>query len=148
VNAIWSRVPSRSGQVGLILLILAGIALAVAGPFVSDPITATRDLATTHGYIHGIAAMVGIPALSLQSLGVDQSFWLPPARVCAVARLSELRQIKTLWRRSRSRRNFGHSDFGSIEKLGALSNPGMATPVTLTIVGFASLQRARVPIRP
>jgi diguanylate cyclase (GGDEF)-like protein/PAS domain S-box-containing protein len=116
VNAIWSRVPSRSGQVGLILLILAGIALAVAGPFVSDPITATRDLATTHGYIHGIAAMVGIPALSLQSLGVDQSFWLPPARVCAVARLSELRQIKTLWRRSRSRRNFGHSDFGSIEK--------------------------------
>jgi hypothetical protein len=55
--SIWPQVTNLSGQIGLICLTLAGIALAVAGAFISDPITVAKDQAhARHSCGHPTAA--------------------------------------------------------------------------------------------
>jgi hypothetical protein len=66
--AVRSHVVTRTGRIGLALLLAVGAALAAAGIFVSDPITATRDQLTMHGNLHGLAATVGIPGFPIAAL--------------------------------------------------------------------------------
>lgn len=55
-------VAGRAGTAGLVLLAVAAAGMVLGGVAVSDPITATSEEVTTHGSLHGLAAMVGIPA--------------------------------------------------------------------------------------
>jgi hypothetical protein len=66
-------VETTGGKIGLGFLVAAGAALAAAGVFVSDPITATRDQLTTHGNLHGLSAMVGIPGFPIAALLIGRS---------------------------------------------------------------------------
>ena len=71
--AIRSQVGTMAGKVGLGLLLLAAAALAAAAIFVSDPVTARREELTTHGHLHGLAAMVGIPDLPIAAVLISRS---------------------------------------------------------------------------
>ncbi len=61
--AIRSQVKTTAGRIGLALLLLGVVGSAMGGIFITDPITATKDQLTTHGMLHGIGALLGIPTL-------------------------------------------------------------------------------------
>ena len=79
--AIRSQIKSKTGKVGLWLLFIVGISIIVAGIFVMDPVTAGKDELTTHGSLHGMASMIGVPGLSIAamlisfSLAHKNSYW-------------------------------------------------------------------------
>lgn len=71
--AIRSQVETATGRIGLAVLLAVAAALAAAGIFAMDPITARPDELTTHGNLHGLASMVGIPGLPIAALLVTRS---------------------------------------------------------------------------
>lgn len=77
--AVRPYAKSRAGTAGLVLLAVAAVGTVLAGLAVSDPITATKDELTTHGNLHGLGAMLGIPtvpiaaALITRALGRSRS---------------------------------------------------------------------------
>lgn len=73
VVAIRSQVSTTAGKIGLGLLLLVAAALVIAGVFVADPITASKEELTTHGSLHGFAAMVGIPGLPIAAMLITRS---------------------------------------------------------------------------
>jgi hypothetical protein len=73
VIAIRSQVETIGGKIGLALLLVVAASLAVAGIFVADPITTTKDQLTTHGSLHGFAAMVGIPGLPIAAVLISRT---------------------------------------------------------------------------
>lgn len=62
------QVPTTADRIGAWLLAIVGVALAGAGVLAMDPITATKDQLTTHGSLHGLAAMIGIPTFPVAAL--------------------------------------------------------------------------------
>jgi hypothetical protein len=50
------------------VLVVVGLSLIMAGLFAQDPITATPDQLTTHGTLHAIASMIGIPGVPIAAL--------------------------------------------------------------------------------
>lgn len=76
--AVRSQVGTVGGKLGLGLLVTAGAALAAAGVFTSDPITASEEQLTTHGYWHGLSAAIGIPGLPLAAVLVSHSLARAP----------------------------------------------------------------------
>jgi Protein of unknown function (DUF998) len=73
VIAINSQIANIGGKIGLVLLVLVAASLVAAGIFVADPITATKDQLTTHGSLHGLAAMIGIPGLPIAAVLISRS---------------------------------------------------------------------------
>ena len=71
--AIRSQRKTTGGKIGLILLFVVAVALVAAGIFVGDPITASKDELTTHGSLHGLAAMIGIPGLPIAAVLISRS---------------------------------------------------------------------------
>lgn len=67
-----SQVTTTAGKIGAGTLAIVGIALVAAAAFAIDPITATKDQLTTHGSLHGLASMIGIPAFPLAALLITQ----------------------------------------------------------------------------
>lgn len=61
--AIRSQVKTIAGRIGLALLLLGVVGSAMGGIFTTDSITATKEQLTTHGMLHGIGALLGIPTL-------------------------------------------------------------------------------------
>lgn len=61
--AIRSQVRTTAGRIGLALILLGVVGSAMGGIFTTDSITATKDQMTTHGMLHGIGALLGIPTL-------------------------------------------------------------------------------------
>jgi len=98
--AILSQVRTVGGYLGLALLAVSAVGMALAGIFVSDPITAARDARTVSGRLHEIGAMLdGVPFAALLingSLARDRAWsfarrtlfwtaWLPLAGALAFA---------------------------------------------------------------
>lgn len=61
------HVTTRAGMIGIGLLVVAAFGLVLAAFATTDPVTATGDQLTTHGKLHGVGAMLGIPAVLLAS---------------------------------------------------------------------------------
>ena len=66
--ALRNIVTTRSGRIGTYLLLLVAASLILAGLFAQDPVTAKPGDLTLHGNIHGLAAMIGIPAIPIAAL--------------------------------------------------------------------------------
>lgn len=75
--AIGSQVPTTAGRIGLALLLLGVIGSAMGGIFISDPITSEQ--LTTHGNLHGIGALLGIPTLPFAATLISRSLARNPA---------------------------------------------------------------------
>jgi hypothetical protein len=58
---LHGHVPTRLGRIGVGLLGLTALGLVLAAVATTDPITATSDELTTHGKVHGLGALLGIP---------------------------------------------------------------------------------------
>ena len=93
--AIRSQIGTTGGKVGLALLLLVAAALAAAGIFAGDPITASKDELTTHGHLHALAAMVGIPGHPIAAVLISRS--LASNRAWSFARRSLLWTAHLTW---------------------------------------------------
>ncbi|HSE09624.1 MAG TPA: DUF998 domain-containing protein [Nocardioidaceae bacterium] len=83
--SVRRAVVGRAGKVGLVLLAVAAAGMVLGGLAVSDPITATAQETTTHGSLHGLGAMLGIPAFpvaaGLVARGLSRGTgWAGPSR--------------------------------------------------------------------
>jgi hypothetical protein len=63
--SLRSQLQTVSGKVGLAILLLGAIGSAMGGIFTTDPINTAQDQMTTHGNLHGLGALLGIPTLPL-----------------------------------------------------------------------------------
>ena len=73
VPAVRHDVTDRAGRVGLVFLAISAIGMVMGGIFVSDPITAAKDELTTHGNLHGVGTMLGIPGFVVASVLIGRS---------------------------------------------------------------------------
>lgn len=71
--ALKDVVTTRSGRIGTYLFLLIAVSLVLAGLCAQDPVTASPEELTLHGNIHGLAAMIGIPAIPIAALLVTLS---------------------------------------------------------------------------
>ena len=58
--AVLSQVLTIPGHIGLALLLLSAVGMTMGGVFVTDPITATGDLRTSHGRLHELGATLDV----------------------------------------------------------------------------------------
>ena len=83
VAAVQSQIRGTAGKIGLGVLLLVAVALAAAGVFPQDPVTAQPDELTLHGSLHGFAAIVGLPGFAIAALLISvnltrhQPAWRP-----------------------------------------------------------------------
>jgi len=73
--ALQARVSTRAGRIGRVILFIVSASLVVAGLFDQDPVTSRPEDATTHGLVHAIASMVGIPGIPLAAFLIGGRFW-------------------------------------------------------------------------
>jgi hypothetical protein len=73
--AARSEVRTRAGRVGVAILLLVAAALAPAGLFPQDPVTARPGETTTAGTIHALASMIGIPGIPIAAVLISSSLW-------------------------------------------------------------------------
>ena len=78
VFSIIGFVPSNSGKAGLLLLFCAGVGLALAAIFPTDPITVSPREASRSAGIHALSVMVGVPTLTIASLLISYSMVQQP----------------------------------------------------------------------
>jgi hypothetical protein len=71
--AIRNDVTGRAGRLGLVFLAISAVGMTMGGIFVSDPITAAKDELTTHGNLHGVGTMLGIPGFVIASVLIGRS---------------------------------------------------------------------------
>jgi hypothetical protein len=86
--ALRPHVATRSGRAGCVLLSAVGLSLLMAGLFTQDPITAKPDALTTHGTLHAVASMIGIPGLPIAALLITWSLKRNPGWSTLVAGMS------------------------------------------------------------
>lgn len=72
-GALRDDLTTRWGRVGLVVLAAVALSLVVAGLFEQDPLTAKPDELTTHGTVHAVASMVGIPGFPIAALLITRS---------------------------------------------------------------------------
>lgn len=77
--AIRAHVRTIGGRVGLAFFLLGVIGTAMGGIFITDPITATKDQLTTHGNLHGVGALLGIPTLPIAATLISRALAFGPA---------------------------------------------------------------------
>jgi uncharacterized protein DUF998 len=58
--ALRSQLRTIWGRIGLALLLVSAAGLAIAGTFTTDPITASKDAATSEGKLHNLGGTLGI----------------------------------------------------------------------------------------
>jgi hypothetical membrane protein len=73
--ALVRHVRTLPGKTGVGALLLVAIALALAGIFSQDPVTAAPAEHTTHGTLHALASMIGIPGLPIAAILISSSLW-------------------------------------------------------------------------
>ena len=66
--ALWQEVGTRTGKVGVGVLVVVATAMVPAGLFPQEPVTAAPDELTTSGNIHALATMIGIPGLPIAAV--------------------------------------------------------------------------------
>lgn len=95
VVAVRPCVRTIGGRIGLAALLAVAFALAAAGVFVMDPVTARQEDLTAHGNIHALASMVGIPGLPIAAVLISRS--LARTRAWTAARRSLLGAAHATW---------------------------------------------------
>lgn len=83
--AVRSQIQTTGGRVGLAFLLATAVGQAIAGIFTADPITASPDALTTHGNLHALGAMIGIPGFPIAATLISRSLsrneaWSPARR--------------------------------------------------------------------
>jgi hypothetical protein len=73
VVAIRSQVRTLGGVIGLVCLLVAATGMTIAAIFTTDPITASKDALTTHGNLHGLGALLGIPTFPIAATLMSRS---------------------------------------------------------------------------
>lgn len=58
--AIRSQLRTIAGRIGLTLLLVSALGLTIAAIFTTDPITVSKDAATTEGSLHNLGGTLGI----------------------------------------------------------------------------------------
>jgi Protein of unknown function (DUF998) len=58
--ATRSQLRTIGGRIGLALLLVSALGLAIAAVFTTDPITVSKDAATTEGKVHNLGGTLGI----------------------------------------------------------------------------------------
>jgi hypothetical membrane protein len=71
---IRNHIFNKTGKLGLIFLLVAGIGGAAAGIFDMDPLNTPKDQMTTHGHMHGLTAMISIPLFPVAALLISYAF--------------------------------------------------------------------------
>lgn len=71
--ALRRELHSVPGRIGNYLLLVVAVSLVFAGLFAADPITAKPAELTSHGNIHALASMVGIPGIPVAALLISFS---------------------------------------------------------------------------
>jgi hypothetical protein len=66
--AVRNTLGTRRAHVGSAVLLVAAVALVVAGIFAQDPVTTRPGEGTLAGALHAAASLVGIPAIPLAAL--------------------------------------------------------------------------------
>lgn len=84
-GVLKSQTPTLGGKIGLGFLLATFIGLTMGGLFNIDPITASPDELTSHGNLHGLASMIGLPSLPVAAMLISVSLtrsqiWLPVRR--------------------------------------------------------------------
>jgi uncharacterized protein DUF998 len=74
-RAAHDEVRTRSGRIGVGVLLMVAAALVAAGLFPQDPVTARAGDTTTAGAIHAGASMIGIPGIPLAAVLISSSLW-------------------------------------------------------------------------
>jgi hypothetical protein len=86
-SAVRYQIKTLSGRIGLVLLFIVGISIVMAGVFVMDPPTASKDEMTTHGNLHGLTSMIGIPGHAIAAVLISFSLSRNPAWASAKSSL-------------------------------------------------------------
>jgi len=73
IAAIKPQIQTTGGRIGLALLLISASGMTVAAIFTSDPITASRSELTTHGNLHGLGALLGIPSFPVAATLISLS---------------------------------------------------------------------------
>jgi hypothetical protein len=73
IAAIKPQIRTTGGRIGLALLLISASGMTVAAIFTSDPITASRSELTTHGNLHGLGALLGIPSFPVAATLISLS---------------------------------------------------------------------------
>ena len=63
----------RAGRVGRVALAITAAALTLAAFATTDPVTATPAQLTSEGKLHGLAAMIGMPAFLIAAVALHRS---------------------------------------------------------------------------
>jgi len=77
--AVRSQVRTTGGRIGLALLLVSASGMTIAAIFSSDPITASQSELTTHGYLHGLGTLLGIPGFPVAATLISRSLARNPA---------------------------------------------------------------------
>lgn len=73
IAAIKPQIRTTGGRIGLALLLISASGMIIAAIFTSDPITASRSELTTHGNLHGLGALLGIPSFPVAATLISLS---------------------------------------------------------------------------
>lgn len=93
--AIRTRIRAIGGKIGLALLLISSIAIAAAAVFTADPMTASKEELTTHGNLHGLTAMIGIPGMTIAAILISRCLVRVPS--WSPARRSLLWSANLIW---------------------------------------------------
>ena len=77
--AIRSQTRTTGGKIGLAVLVVSALGMTIAAVFTADPITASNDELTTHGTLHGVGALLGIPGFPIAATLISLSLVRNPA---------------------------------------------------------------------
>jgi hypothetical protein len=77
--AIRSQIRTTGGYIGLVLLLISALGMTIAAIFTTDPITASQDELTTHGTLHGLGSVLGIPSFPIAATLISLSLARNPA---------------------------------------------------------------------
>lgn len=70
---VRSQVRTTGGRIGLALLLVSALGMTIAAIFTTDPITASQSELTTHGNLHGLGALLGIPSFPVAATLISRS---------------------------------------------------------------------------
>jgi hypothetical protein len=68
ILSIKAHVKTVGGKIGMIVMFIVGLSLIMAGIFIMDAVTTPKNELTTHGNLHGIAAMIGVPGFPIAAI--------------------------------------------------------------------------------